>query len=336
MPRIHYFNLLNIFACINVIALHCNAYSHSFAHNSAWHQAIIFEVVFFAAVPIFFMLSGATLFSFKERYTTKDFYKKRIRRTFFPYLIFSIILYILFLYKNFHDTGSFYLDLHHFFSTISTGQIPFSNYWFFIPLFLFYLFLPFLEKIVNHSSLNALTWLCIFVFFFQSCVPLINLFGDFNITKATPISGYCIYAILGFVLNKTNLEKRWTNLLWLGIITLCVFIIRYLGILSLDHRDTLWFSYFGFYAVIPAIFFFLTFKRLNPHLDKHPQLAEKIKQLSSLSFGIYLIHGVVLTLLPFEKSSISYRILGIPLVYGSCAFFIYFGKKIPLLKRIIP
>ena len=36
MKRILYFDILNVFACLSVIALHCNGYTHTFAHDAAW------------------------------------------------------------------------------------------------------------------------------------------------------------------------------------------------------------------------------------------------------------------------------------------------------------
>lgn len=336
MPRIHYFDLLNVFACISVVALHCNGYTHTYAHNTAWHQALIFEVIFYAAVPIFFMLSGATLFNFRERYPVKEFYKKRFFRTVIPYILFSLILYTLFLFKLFIKIGSFSFDSHHFFSAIMTGHIPFSNYWFFIPLFLFYLFVPFLEKIVHYSSTRALAFLILLIFFFQAIIPIINRFGNLNITQIIPIYGYSVYAFLGFVLNKTSLEENKPFLLGLGILTLLVWAIRYWGLTTLSHRDPFWFNYFGLYAVLPAMLFFLLSKKLNHFLCQHKNFSNKIKTLSSLSFGIYLIHGVVLAILPFDKSSPTYRLVGILLVYCNCALIIYILKKIPILNKIIP
>ena len=336
MPRILYFDILNVFACISVVALHCNGYTHTYAHDTAWHQALVFEVVFYAAVPIFFMLSGATLLNFRERYSVKEFYKKRFFRTVVPYILFSLVLYALFLFKHFIKTDIFLFEPHQFFSSITTGHIPFSNYWFFVPLFLFYLFVPFLEKIVHYSSIKALTFLILLIFFFQAIVPIINRFGNLNITQAIPIYGYSVYAFLGFVLNKTSLEKKLPFLLGLFFLTLLAWTIRYWGITILNHRDPFWFNYFGLYAVLPATLFFLLSKKLNCILDQHQNFSNKIKTLSSLSFGVYLIHGVILAILPFDKSSPNYRLMGILLVYCSSALIIYILKKIPILNKVIP
>ena len=76
--RILYLDVLNIFACFAVLMLHHNGIVHNYNVNSlAWKQALIFEVLFYWAVPIFFMLTGATLVSYREQYSTKVFFTKR-------------------------------------------------------------------------------------------------------------------------------------------------------------------------------------------------------------------------------------------------------------------
>jgi surface polysaccharide O-acyltransferase-like enzyme len=335
MQRVHYFDLLNILACISVVALHCNGYTHTFAHDAPWKQAIFFETVFYSAVPIFFMLSGATLFNYRSRYTTAQFYKKRYTKTLIPYLVFGIGLYTLHFLKQSVSSGAAF-DVNHFLSAMLTGQIPFANFWFFIPLFMVYLFIPFLERIVNQSSTKELFLLVSIVFFFSAIVPIVNYLGHWNITQATSIGGYCIYAILGYALTKTEVEKNNRIVFTLCFLTLALWGIRYAGLLNSTERTPLWFNYFGLYAVIPATTCFILAKRLDSWLACHEKLTQILTKLSSLSFGVYLTHGLALAALPFAKDSYAYRILGIPLVYLSCCAAVFIMQKIPLLRKVVP
>lgn len=76
--RILYFDILNILACFGVVCLHQNGIVHWYdIHTAPFKQSLIFEVGFFWAVPIFFMLSGATLFDYRSRYSTKEFLLRR-------------------------------------------------------------------------------------------------------------------------------------------------------------------------------------------------------------------------------------------------------------------
>ena len=56
--RILYYDLLNIAACMAVIALHHNGLVHNFTGDSLWKQCLFAEVAFYWAVPVFLMLSG--------------------------------------------------------------------------------------------------------------------------------------------------------------------------------------------------------------------------------------------------------------------------------------
>lgn len=330
MKRVCYFDLLNVFACISVVALHCNSYVHSFHHNAAWLQALAVEVVLFTAVPIFFMLSGATLLEFRKRYSIQEFYKKRFSKTLLPYLFFSILFCVLAFFKG----ASF--SIHDVVSVLLTGQAPYSNYWFFIPLFLYYLFTPALEKIASNSSAKGILKLVFSLFIFRSIVPVFNRAFDFSITQATPIFGYAFFAFLGYVLSKLELEKNKLVMVLLAITTLVSWGVRYAFVQGLMARDPFWFDYFAFYSVIPATFLFLAAKRLNGFICKRETLCNRLKTLSSLSFGVYLLHGFVLALLPFGHGTLTYRIACIPVVYGICCLTVFVVKRVKVLKWLVP
>ena len=86
-----YFDLLNIFACFAVVALHVNGAVHTFAKTRNWVSCMFIEALFYFAVPVFFMLTGATLINYRKRYGTGTFFKKRLLKTLVPFIIWSII-----------------------------------------------------------------------------------------------------------------------------------------------------------------------------------------------------------------------------------------------------
>ena len=89
--RIIYYDMLNIAAAFGVVCMHCNGIVHSYSNTSVWKQSLIVEVLAYWAVPIFFMLSGATLLKYQERYVSRIFIKKRIERTVVPFIIWNTI-----------------------------------------------------------------------------------------------------------------------------------------------------------------------------------------------------------------------------------------------------
>ena len=93
--RVVYYDILNILACIAVLFLHCNGSVHVFSNTRLWKECLVIEVICYFAVPIFIMISGATLLKYRERYTTKQYFIKRIERVVIPWVIWSLILYII-------------------------------------------------------------------------------------------------------------------------------------------------------------------------------------------------------------------------------------------------
>ena len=89
--RIEYISLISVISAIAVIYLHVNSCFWKFSTSRYWFTANIIESVFYFAVPLFFMISGALLLEFNKKYNIKTFFKKRITKTFIPFIIWSFI-----------------------------------------------------------------------------------------------------------------------------------------------------------------------------------------------------------------------------------------------------
>lgn len=82
--RIGYISLASVLSAIAVVFLHVNESVKFFAPNMDWFSTNIIHSIFFPAVPIFFMISGAMLLNFKEKYDLKTYFHKRISKTVIP------------------------------------------------------------------------------------------------------------------------------------------------------------------------------------------------------------------------------------------------------------
>jgi len=78
----------NVCACLGVIILHTNRIFWSFPSGHLWYTANFLETFFYWPVPVFFMISGASLIDYRERYSTKIFFEKRLQRTLIPCLYY--------------------------------------------------------------------------------------------------------------------------------------------------------------------------------------------------------------------------------------------------------
>lgn len=103
MKRINYIKYLSIISSLAVVILHTNGCFWIFSREKYWISANIIESICYFAVPIFFMITGCTLLDYNERYSTKEYFIKRIKKTLIPFIvwsIFSIIWCIFFKHEN--------------------------------------------------------------------------------------------------------------------------------------------------------------------------------------------------------------------------------------------
>ena len=73
----YYIDTLTILSCIAVVYLHANGIFWTHPSGRLWLTSNVIESFFYFAVPVFFMISGATLLEYRQRYSTLTFIKKR-------------------------------------------------------------------------------------------------------------------------------------------------------------------------------------------------------------------------------------------------------------------
>ena len=326
--RILYYDMLNIAACICVIALHQNGLVHSFSDSSAWKGALVIEVVCYWAVPIFFMLTGATLIDYRKKYNTKTFFKKRILRTMIPLFFWDLIFLI---WKSWTEQ----IDLNgrgikDIISMFTNNEIQ-NVYWFFIPLFSIYLSIPVLSMIVEATKeikkTNKIFLYMIGIqFLLYSLLPCLFRMIGFRWNDGMQLyvgSGYLIFVLLGYVLSHNEFPKNTRVVLWILGIAGAAFRYFYTLVTSISRgeKDTLLFDYRYFPGVLLGVAVFVLFKYIP--WDKFladDRIKRIISIVSSCSLGVYMIHILVMTYMQqitgLSSNSLMWRIGFIPVVYG--------------------
>jgi len=101
------------------------------------------ETFFYFALPVFFMITGATLMEYRKRYDTKVFLKKRFEKTFIPYIawsLFAMVFGVVYLNKQAD------WNVLHIIDNIFNARY-WKICWFFPALFAIYLSLPILMRL---------------------------------------------------------------------------------------------------------------------------------------------------------------------------------------------
>ena len=337
--RILYFDILNIFACINVVLIHMNGIVHSYSPYSSWKTALIFEVICYWAVPIFVMLSGATLLKYRERYNTKTFFKKRFVKVLIPWIIWSLITYV------FHNKN---INLIQFGNDFLYQKIE-NTYWFFPLILYLYCLIPVLSIFTEKKEYRGiLKGIVIFLFIFKSVLTPIYSVMHKSIPSifnyCLEANGYIMFLILGYLLSTTDISKKKRIVIYfLGIISA---LIRYFYTYHFSmkqgtlNRDL--FNYTSALNVFMALSVFLFIKNINWEkiIDKLHIKPKYIATISGCSFGVYLIHVLVKTILnklfSLNPLSIIYRTIGAICLYIICVIIVMIIKKIPIVKNIVP
>ncbi len=336
--RVLYFDLLNVMATLGVVYLHCNGLAHTFSNTLGWYQALAVEVLWFWPVPIFFMLTGATLMGYRDRYSTAEFFKKRLVRTAIPFVVWTLLSAAA------KKINPLEIGLREFINRCFGTSIE-NIYWFFIPLFAIYLAMPALSLLKNHRKI--LWYMAGTSFLLTSFLPPLFRYvglgwnGGLNMPM---VGGYLMFAILGYLLSTEPLTRRQR----VGIYLLGLFgaALRYGMTVLLSLRDgtinKTFFDYGGYYSVFLAVAVFVFFRHLKPldRLQDNPKAARILSTVSGCSFGVYLSHMFIIRalkeVLPASLLGWEWRLLFPIAIYGIALGITFLLKKIPILKHIVP
>ena len=338
--RATYISVLRIVCCLSVIILHTNGIFWTRPHGKLWVSANFLETFFYFAVPVFFMISGATLLDYRERYSTKEFLKKRFSKTITPFIFWSIVAG---LFNAWINGQPFDYNIAHVIDNILNTRY-FFIYWFFTSLFAVYLSMPLLsavsDKLKVYAFTSAVGVICLGII--PLCFSLLGL-GDWPITPPV-VGGYIIYVLLGYIFSKLDLSQKQRNIVYkLGI---AGWLLHFTGTLYLslekNEINETFKGYLNIPAILQAIAVFVFFKNLNYEklCGRHPVIEKGINKLASFTFGIYLLHMFPINYLtsryPIDTSSLLWRLGGAIPIFAVCAIVTGIVKKIPVVNKLLP
>lgn len=300
----HYMDVLNVVACIAVVILHCS--SGVFLNAGGWHwrYCVIAQSAFIFAVPVFFMISGANLLGYRKRYSTKEFFQKRMRRILGVFIGCSILIYVLQCLPIAALGGGWRQpSLPDFIQSFLDNSIN-NIYWYFYAVIGLYLVTPVFSKIVVNKQLLGYAIAICFTMsvIFPMVSRLMNGYEPFANFTYPYLSSWLLYFLAGYYIN-TYLDHRIPFSILITVALVCIAFMAVMTIHTNDvAREALGeaASYDSFYAnamglpgSILSVSLFICGKQLENQIasSKH---YPTISKLSALSLGIYAIHLQVL------------------------------------------
>lgn len=292
-----------------------------------------------ACVPLFVVISGFLLLPIKE--SSEQFYKKRLPRIFVPFVIWSLLYLTLpFLWEgmNIDFAKSQLLRLTYNFSWAS------GHLWFIYMFIGVYLFIPILSPWLKEVSVKLkLVFLGVWALstchhFFLLLIPETEVFGETFFSEFSALyyfSGYLGFAVLGHVIKvHWSLPARVT--IAIGCVCFTVgFVVSYAVMFhQLTHAKdlselTLSLRNCTLNVALMAVGIFLLAKDVRL---RSVRLTKGITSLAAASFGIYLLHMLIL---PHISNLVigKLHILTAVLVISLCTLILSYGV-VQLLRKL--
>lgn len=284
--RILKYDYLRVFATICIIGIHVT--DSLVNNNSMWSNkgiyAGIIQCITRAALPLFFMLSGALALGEKSK-NIRMFYNNKFFKVFIPLIIYSLLY--KFLFGDFNSEFNFLVLKD---SILEIFKRPlYYHMWFVYTIMGIYIITPFLSMLIENRDKKYIYKLFIVLITLQTCENFLPFMGIEIGIGLWFVDCWVIYFILGYILNEIDLRKYKKIIYVLGIISyILTFYLRSLPI-NLFVYDK------GINMYVLCISIFTFFKSLNDKvIEEYRCLTKVILLISRYSYGIYLMHGYVL------------------------------------------
>lgn len=300
--RILYIDYLRIIATIAVIILHVVSQNLGKVPVSyvAWKVLNVTNCAVRWAVPVFVMISGAMFLESEKPLDIKHFYGRKVGRLITAFLFWAFV-YAL-------DKFFCGADMEMVAGTFIQGNY---HLWFLYMLLGLYILVPLLRKITETKLMTEYFLAVGFVFTFlipqaveflsKVDYPIIQLLVRnfsivFTLMEFHFTLGYVYYFVLGFYLFKYEIPVLFQ---WLGYI---LGMAGFLGTavltdwysVRIGKASTLFLSSFSVNVLMMAVGVFLIAKYLLSGKQAEGRVLKGILNASQYSFGIYLVHVLIL------------------------------------------
>lgn len=292
-------DLLRILALIAVISVHCTGIGTDNIPVTDHNKQILifFDSIVTWQIPIYVMISGR-FFLDPEREMSSQKILKSIKRIIIAFVFWDIV------YQLFYLFSGTYADLNWKGVLVQAILGPY-HFWYLFMIVCMYAITPFLRKIAENKRL--MEYFIILFFLFE----LLNGYGTelpvIGSTVAEVMNkmnfhfalGYSGYYILGYYIYKYRIPKRFEGLLYaLAVVLMVAASVATIRQSLIEGVNNEWYTgYLKPNIIIVATAIYTVFTK---HISKYHFSKITIKwitKLSEYSFGVYLIHALVIELM---------------------------------------
>lgn len=294
-------------------------------------------------VPLFLMISGSLLLDLQKDISLKKLYKKMIPRILIPLIFFG---YCFALMEIFFETRSMNarMFMEGFFRVLNKKS--WTHLWYLYLMIGIYLVLPVIRMLLNKISDKELEYLMGVLCFLAFVIPTINaVFGTtISLEQPKPLCHLTSF-IMGYVISQYYTSKKFKKYLYVsGSISLAVLVIfgLFSGAISYECYKILA-QYDCIFIFGAASMIFLLFNDKKTIIEKIVKnQGNYLLSLANCSFGIYLIHPVIINILYKVvgcQPIMFHPVISIPVFCAAiivpCHIAVWIMKKIPVVRRLV-
>lgn len=341
--RNHALDITRIIAVLAVVMIHC---SGIFVENykpqmNEFVFGNLFNSIARVGVPLFLMVSGSLFLDENKEITLKNIISKNVKS------IAIVTIVWAFIYAIIHNV---------FFPLLTGGNISIKDtfvnimnghyhMWYLYMIIGIYIITPILKKIVCKENKEIILFLIIVLFVVQFLLPTIEktciqwLDISFIMTWIDKFhlaffDGYITYYLVGWYIVHVGIKQKHLKFIYfIGLLSLMfiVFYVQFTG----NYKNA--YENIGVPVFVYSISIFIALNNIKFNLKE--KTMKIIGSLSKLTFGVYIVHALVLdlfkNLFPYNKYCILYIFVcfvTVSFVSFTCAYVI---SKISLIKKLI-
>ena len=307
-------DLLKIFSCIGVVALHSTMPGFTLEQYNV--SAYLYYLGTYA-IPLFFMVNGYFLLNKKE--LTYSYVFSKIAGILTVVSAWNILIWLVRRDFNVNPLRKIIGSL------VQKGY--FYQFWFFGSLIIIYLTLPIIKKVLEKDYSYSVVLL-----FLMVIGVVIEIINTFILHK--PIQQYVpqtfrlwtwfFYYILGGYLGKINIQEiKLTKFIIVSFSIIFMISPILLFYLSKNVYHNIFAEYFydAMIVKIVSIGLFILFVKIENHIALKNN--ELIVMVSSLTIGVYIVHTFILAqVVKYIDTNVGYNTTIILIITLSISFFI--------------
>lgn len=337
-------DIARIIAVLAIVMTHCSA-GFTVAYDWTTKEfafANIFNSASKIGVPFFLMISGALFLDERKEVTINGVLRKNVLPLAILTAIWSVVyslLYNVLLPLLFGDPVTVEAILH----GIAFGHF---HLWYLFMIIGIYMIAPFLKKFACQENKGMVLFFITISFVAQFSKPIVNVLCELGLPVAFInqwldqfeldfFGGYITYFLVGWYIVHIGVKQKWlTYLIYLVGLASFAFIILYS---QFTGRYAAVYSPVGAPVFLCSVGAFLAVN--NRKCSVKEKTAKRLAGLSKLTFGVYILHVILISALtrvvPYRGHILLYIAATYMVVIVGAFCLCYVISKIPVLKKLI-